>query len=288
MAMNSGNAQQRIRWVTLAVLASVAILLTLLDSTGNLDATFSFLRDPLASVLRWTTERSDGLADTLSGPRDLQTAREEIARLQNRIEQLERQNEELIEIQGEYQLLLDLFNRARQEPGLTRLTASVIGRDPSPAVRSVIIDKGTDEGVRVGMPVESARGLVGRVFRTTSRSAQVVLIIDNASSVAARLSNSRATGLLRGGGVGGSMSIDWIDLRHQVEIGEVVFTSGLGGEFPQDLVIGRVSEVERREAELFQRAIVQPAADLDSLEVVFVITDFRPVDTEAFSSPTGN
>ena len=79
------------------------------------------------------------------------------------------------------------------------------------------------------------------------------------------------------------MTIDWIDLKHQLDVGEVVLTSGLGGRFPQDLVVGRVIEVDRREAELFQRAVVQPAVDFDSLEVLFVITDFEAVDTEIFS-----
>jgi rod shape-determining protein MreC len=87
--------------------------------------------------------------------------------------------------------------------------------------------------------------------------------------------------------LGGSVSIDWIDLQYELTVGEVVLTSGLGGKFPQDIVIGRVIEVERREAELFQRAIVQPAVDMDSLEIVFIITDFRPVDTEIFANPPG-
>jgi rod shape-determining protein MreC len=286
--MKLDEVQQRIRWFTIAILASVAILLSLLDSAGNLDDAFDFIRNPLASVLGWTAARTDTLADALSGPRDLQVAQEDITRLNERLADLERQNEELREIQGEYQLLLDLFNRARQSPEFRRLTASVIGRDTSLSIRSIIIDKGTEEGVIVGMPVEGARGLVGRVFRTTAQSAQVVLITDNASSVAARLGNSRATGILRGGGVGGSMSIDWVDLKHQLEIGEVVLTSGLAGKFPQDLVIGRVSEVERREAELFQRAIVQPAVDFDALEIVFVITNFQPIDTEVFTDSSGN
>lgn len=286
--MNLDDAQQRIRWVTIAVLAGVAILLSILDNSGNLDDAMAVVRDPFAAVLEWTAARTDSIADAISGPRNLQEARGEIDQLKERIAALERQNEELHEIQGEYQLLLDLFNRARQAPELRRLTAAVIGRDTSPALRSIIIDKGTEDGVVVGMPVESARGLVGRIFRTTARSAQAVLITDNASSVAARLGSSRATGILKGGGIGGSMSIDWIDLKHQLEIGEVILTSGLGGKFPQDIVIGRVSEVERREAELFQRATVQAAVDFESLEIVFVITDFQSLDVDIFSSPTGN
>jgi len=281
--MNLNEAQKRIRWATFAILASLAVLLTILDRTGNLDNAFGVLRNPITFVMSWTSESTNYLEDVLEGPRDLGEARDEITLLQDRIDTLERENEELREIEGEYQLLLDLFNRARQAPDYQRLTASVIGQDSNQAVRSIIIDKGSADDVRVGMPVESSRGLVGQVFRTTSNSSQIILITDSSSAVPARLGTSRATGILRGGGVGGSLTIDWIDLKHQLEVGEVVLTSGLGGRFPQDLVIGRVIEVDRREAELFQRAVVQPAVDFDSLEVLFVITDFEPVDTEIFS-----
>jgi rod shape-determining protein MreC len=88
---------------------------------------------------------------------------------------------------------------------------------------------------------------------------------------------------LRGGGLGGITTIDWIDLKFQVEQGELVMTSGLDGKFPQDLVIGRVIEVERNEAALFQQAVVQPAEDVTSLEVVFVITDFQTIDLGVFT-----
>ena len=281
--MDLNEAQKRIRWATFAVLAGLALLFTILDRTNNLDTAFRIIRDPMSAIMVWTSARSDDLADVVEGPRDLSTAREEISDLQNQIDTLERENEQLREIEGEYQLLLDLFNRARQAPDYQRLTASVIGQDSNQSVRSIIIDKGSSDGLRVGMPVESARGLVGQIFRTTQNSSQVVLISDSSSAIPARLGASRATGILRGGGLGGSLSIDWIDLKHQIEVGEVVLTSGLGGRFPQDLVIGRVIDVDRREAELFQSAVVQSAVDFDALEVLFVITDFQPVDTQIFS-----
>jgi rod shape-determining protein MreC len=277
---------QRIRWVTFAVLLGLSILLMILDSTGNLDNAFNFLQNPLAGLLQLVSAPADAISDRLEGPRDLTAAQAEIDQLRAENEALQRELEELREIEGEYQLLLDLFNRVRQSPDLTRLTAAVIGRDTSPIVRSIIIDKGLDDGVQVGMPVEGARGLVGQVFRITADSAQVVLITDSASSIPSRLGSSRATGVLRGGGLGGSMTIEWIDLSYQIEVGEVVLTSGLGGKFPQDVVIGRVLDVERREAELFQRAVVQPAVDFDDLEVLFVITGFKPVNTDVFGPPT--
>ena len=82
--------------------------------------------------------------------------------------------------------------------------------------------------------------------------------------------------------------MEWIDLRFQIELGEVVLTSGLGGDFPQDIVIGRVVQIDRNESDLFQQVIVQPASDFDTLEIVFIITDFNPIDTSIFESPTEN
>jgi rod shape-determining protein MreC len=246
------------------------------------------MQDPLTAVASWTTRQTDTVADALSGPRDLDEARAEIEELQAIINAQEREIEELREIQGEWQIYQDLFNVVRQTPELRRQTANVIGYDTSPAVRSILIDKGSDDGLRVGMPVESSRGLIGRIFRTTQNSAQVVLITDNASAIPVRLGTSRATGSLKGRGATGDLIVDWIDLKFQVELGEVVLTSGLGGDFPQDIVIGRVVQVDRNEAELFQQAIVQPAADFDTLEIVLVITDFNPIDTSIFESPTEN
>ena len=286
--MNLNQSRERIRWTAFIVLIGAVVLLLILDSTSTMDNALNFIQNPISSVMGWTAARTDNLLERVAGPDDIQAARQNIAQLQGQLDSLRRENEELREIQGEYQLLQDLFNRARERPEFKRLTASVIGYDTSPIFRSIIIDKGTEDGVFVGMPVESARGLVGQVYRTTNRSAMVILVSDNISSIPARLGSSRATGIVRGGGLGGSMSMDWINQEAQIESGEVVLTSGLGGKFPQDMVIGRIVETDRQEAELFQRAIVQPAVDFDSLEMIFVVTDFRSIDTSIFDSAPEN
>ncbi|MEZ4515451.1 MAG: rod shape-determining protein MreC [Chloroflexota bacterium] len=273
---------QRIRWVVLAILIGSAIVLTILDSTGLLDTVVGIVRDPLSAASAITAARTDTTLDLLSGPRDLETANAEIARLQTENETLARENEELTEIQRKYQNLQELFNRASETPAYRRITADVIAYDTNPAVRSLMIDKGRDDGVRVGQPVEGPRGLVGQIYRVSNDAAQVALITETASAIPVRLGDSRATGVLRGGGRGNPPTIDWIDLTTPVEVGELVYTSGLGGKFPPDLVIGRVIDVERNEAELFQSAIVQPATDFNSLETLFVITDFQQVDTSIF------
>jgi rod shape-determining protein MreC len=286
--MNLNDTQQRVRSATIIVLAGLALLFLILDSTGNLNSAFAFLQDPVAGVMGWTAGRVDRLSDALAGPRDLQTARQRIAELETQVAEQERTIVELAERQQEYQTYVDLFNRASEAPQLQRITAKVIGHDPNPLFQSIIIDKGTRDGIAVGMPVESARGLVGQVFQATPAAAHVLLITDNVMSVAGRLSTSRADGMVFGGGLGAPLTMDWIQLERRVEIGEVVLTSGAGGFFPEDLVIGRVTQVDFNEAELFQRAVIEPAVSFNSLEVVFVISGFEPVDTSPFEEPPEN
>jgi rod shape-determining protein MreC len=254
-------------------------------ATGNLNNAFAFLQDPFAGVMGWTAARVDRVSDALAGPRDLQSAQQRIAQLEEQVAEQERTILELRERAQEYQTYVDLFNRASEAPQLRRITARVIGRDPNPLFQSIIIDKGTRDGIAVGMPVESARGLVGQVFQATPAAAHVLLITDNVMSVAGRLSASRAEGMVFGGGLGGRLTMDWIGLERPVEIGDIVLTSGTGGFFPEDLVIGHVIEVSRSDADLFQRAVLEPAVNFNTLEVVFVISGFEPVDTSVFEEP---
>jgi rod shape-determining protein MreC len=242
-----------------------------------------FLRDPLTYVANWTSDRTDQVAEVVAGPRNLDAALEEINRLQTENEALRKENEQLLEAQGENQILRELFDRAADTPEYTRITADVIAQDTNPALQSIVIDKGYDDGVRVGMPVEAARGLMGQVYRVTNNASQVALLTESSSAIPVRLGGTRATGMLRGAGRGAAPTIDWIDLQYQVTVGELVTTSGLGGKFPENLVIGRVIDVERNEAELFQRAVVQPAVDFDNVEIVFVVTEFDEVNLDVFS-----
>ena len=284
--MNPDDLQKNIKWGTIVVLAVIAILFSVLDRSNNLGRFFDFVRNPLTAVSSITTSSIDPVADIANAPLTLSSARAEIEELQARVDTLERENEEMHEIESAFNLLQSLFNRASQAPNIERVMANVIGRDPSAVVQSIIIDRGKGDEVQVGMPVEAARGLVGQMFRTTNDAGQIVLISDTASSIPVRLGSSRATGLLRGGGQGVPMIVDWIDLKYRLEVGEVVLTSGLGGKFPEDIVVGRVSEVDRNEAKLFQRAFVQPAVDFSALEMVFVIINFESVDSDIFTDPS--
>lgn len=287
------SSPNNLRWGAIAAFITVAAVLFIIDATGNSGQLVTFLRDPLTTVSGWVSPPADALADRLTGPESLQEAVARLETLEQRNAELEREVERLLDIEGEYELLLSLFDYANESPANKRILAGVIGRDTNPLFQSIVIDKGTDDGVQVGMPVDSQRGLVGQVFRTTAGSAMVLLVNDSSSSVPARLSGSRATGLVHGGGEGGSLRMDWIPLEAEVEIGDVVLTSGLIGEFdqgvlvgrfPRGLIIGRVAEVRRSDAEILQQAVVQTDVEFDDLELVFVITDFPKEDLTPFET----
>ncbi len=165
-------------------------------------------------------------------------------------------------------------------PNFQLLSAEVVGQDSSNFLQFIIIDRGAADGVRRGMPVLAAEGLVGRVQEVSVNSAKVLLITDPSSSVAALIQRTRATGVVQGQ-LGDDMVMRYLSPDSPVMPGDVVLTSGLGGNFPKRLVIGKVVRVERREVEMFQEAIVEPAVNLRDLEMVMVLLNFSPAELAA-------
>ncbi len=119
--------------------------------------------------------------------------------------------------------------------------------------------------------------MVGRVSEVTANTARVELISDPGNAVNVQLQDSRADGLLVAQ-PNGELWVELIDQNAEVEPGELVLTSGLGGAFPADIPIGYVVSVRRRDFELFQRAVIQPAVDFNDLEIVLLVTNFQPLE----------
>jgi rod shape-determining protein MreC len=143
-----------------------------------------------------------------------------------------------------------------------------------PYVQAITIDRGTNDGVRQDAVVITHKGLVGRVERVNPTSAKVRLINDLNSSVSVRLqTDSRTTGLLRGQSQGNLMVIAYIAQTDSVQPGDVVLTSGLGEMYPEGYVVGKVARVERKDADPFQAAVVEPAVEMDKLERLYVLAD---------------
>jgi rod shape-determining protein MreC len=265
----------RFRWRLFTAFVLVTIILLVLDVTGYSTVVVGYLRTPLAAAQDWVRGRVRTIESTLERPVDVAAMQAENKRLQERVIELERQLEEQNEIYAQYVLLSALLDYDRSNPEYRRVAADVISWDISNFSHVLTINKGERHGIREGMPVETERGLVGRIVRVAPYSAQVQLITDPGSSVNARLGASRATGVVQGQ-LSNTLLMKWIEQDISISENELVMTSGLGGNLPPDLVIGRVVKIQKSASELFQTADVRPAVNLEQLEIVQIIVSFVP------------
>jgi rod shape-determining protein MreC len=232
----------------------------------------------LVNAQAWVTSRAQGLQDFLTAPRDVVSLRARNAELEAQLSQLQAQVIELQQRVRETEILAALVDFSRNAPrGTFFKAASVIGRDPSPFLRYVVINRGSNDGIRRGMPVVTNQGLVGRVDAVIADAARVQLITDPASAVNVHLQHADTDAVLLGS-VTGDLSLDMISQDAHVEAGDLILTSGLGGGYPPDLIVGQVISTRKLDFELFQKATVQPAVDFTRLSIVLIITNFRPVD----------
>ena len=207
-----------------------------------------------------------------------------LASLEGENESLRRENESLRnqlilsrEAQVENERLRSLLSFKSAVPNFRLLSAEVIGYDPGNILQRFIIDRGAEDRVEPGMPVLAAGGLVGRISQVSVMSSKVMLITDPSSSVTASIQRSRATGVVQGA-AGNVLVMRYIPQGDTVTPGDVVLTSGLGGNFPRRLIIGYVASVTTRDVGMFQEAEIVPAVSLRDIEAVMVLLNFVPSD----------
>jgi len=179
----------------------------------------------------------------------------------------------------EGEVLAALVNFSRKNPENSYSAATVIGRDPSPFLRYLIIDKGSNDGIVKGMPVITDQGLVGRIDAVISSASRVQLITDTNAVVNIRLEKAEKDAVMLGS-PSGDLSIDLLSQEVIVQPGDVLLTSGISGGYPADIIVGQVLSVKKKDSDLFQLATVQPIVDFTRLKLVMVITDFKSINID--------
>jgi rod shape-determining protein MreC len=257
------------------VLFLVAIGMVLLALSGYLTSTMESLIDPVIQLQTWVSERVQIIYEFFTIPRDVVSLRSENQSLQNQVSLLQTQIIQLEQDLREADILYSLLGFARGRPEETYIAAKVIGRDPSPFLQYILIDKGSDDGIAYNMPVVTEKGLVGRIDAVTASAARVQLITDNAALVNSKIVGEDIDGVVRGS-VTSDITIEMVSQEYTIEPGQTVQTSGLGGNYPADITIGTILNVNKLENELFQSASLQPSEDFMNLTAVLVVANFRP------------
>lgn len=280
MRQNGGRS----RFIFLAFMLTLCGVLMLLSVIGLLSPAETVASAPLNAVSGAFTQLSISLNNIVEDLNNFGRLSERVAELEL---QLARQQVELIqlrEVASDYNRLTGLLSYTSNIDNQEFVTADVIAVDQTSIARSIIINRGTRDGITVGMPVTTDLGLIGRIIRVSSNASQVQLINDENSAVSARLQTTRAEGSVIGL-ASGALRMTFIDLDEDLVENDLVITSGLGGNFPPDIVIGQVTSIRQFEFELFQEAEVRSLVDFDTLEFVLVITSFEPIDISIFNDP---
>lgn len=259
------------------VVIILVFAIILLALSGYLAPISRMVLSPFVGLQARISERYQAIQEFINAPGDL-------ARLRQRTAELEAENSrlqiQLIELQQqvvEAEVLSTLVDYARTRSENRYTAAAVIGYDTSPFLRYVIINRGSDDDLRRGMPVVTNQGLVGQIAAVTAKAARVQLITDPGSSVNVYLQQADTEAVLNGQ-LTGDVELDMIPQSANVQPGDLIVTSGLGGNYPPNIVVGQVTNVRKRDFDLFQTAGVQPAVDFKDLEIVLVIINFQPVD----------
>lgn len=235
-----------------------------LESTRSLLAT---LGTPIYWVADLPLRLRDWADKYLHSPLALAEENERLQR-QNLI--LQGRSQQMASLQAENVRLRALLNST----ALLRddvLVAELIGVSPDPVRHQLVINKGLDDGVFVGQPLIDADGLMGQIVEVSAISSRALLITDATHSIPVQVNRNGVRAIAEGTGSLGALEIRHVSATTDIELGDLLVTSGLGGRFPGGYPVAVVTEIERDPGRAFARVVAQPSAALDRSRHVLLV-----------------
>jgi len=283
---NKTLRRRAVAYVALLVASLILVTVSSNPFVRDLQNGVAFAFKPVQVAVGSIARDVSSIATTIA---EIDRLRQENAELRQENDRLDAESRSAAELQRENEQLTALL-QLRSGLDYRTLAVAVIARESSEARRAIVIDRGSDDGLAAGMVVIGGGGaLVGRIADVGPSFAHVVLISDSTSTVIGQLLNTTYTGKVIGQ-LGGALVMQDVDAAAKVDIDEEVFTAGIeleGGirsPYPKGLLIGRVVDVKRDPNEVVQTVFLEPAAPLDRLEFLLVITDYEggitgPIET---------
>ena len=267
-------------------------------ATGRwFDQTTQTVAYPFQAVFH---KAKQGITDVFRNYMLLLNLKEENERLKGQVNSLKEELNHYVNSSIQFNLMREQLKFLEVSPE-SKVFAEVIGESVDNFHRVLLINKGSNSGIRRNFPVVLNEGVVGRVQSVSPFSSVVQLIIDRRHRFPVLVQRSRDRMVTRGDGTnlrlvpqdrgiasgrGEELYVNRIRMLADVEKGDRVITSGLAGIFPKGLLVGIINKVERERHELFQTAEIQPVVDFNKIEGVFVILkNPRESDFPIFSDP---
>jgi rod shape-determining protein MreC len=278
MLANRAARRRGIAFAALLVVSTMLMAFSSNPTVREIQNGVSFAFRPIQGAVHDLASGISSVADAIAEIDRLRIDNAALLAENQRLKIENSRNEETLRENG----LLTGLLQIRSSLDYQTVTATVIARESSEFRRLVVLDQGTDDGIEVGDVAIAAGGaLAGRVTEVGPDSAKVVLLTDGEFTVIGQTTTTAATGEVVGQLGAGVLVMRQIDSSEEVVVGDEVVTAGieLGGgvrsPYPKGLLLGQVIDVRRDANDVVQTAYLQPAADLDKLEYLLVITDYE-------------
>ena len=291
MLRGKPGRRQAVLYVALLTITLLLLAFSASAPITQLKRGVGFAMAPIQNVLRETGQTVSSFFATLG---EIDRLRQENQALTTQVNELATQNRSLEGLRVQNQQLTDVL-QVRSSLAYASVAAEVISRRITSQEHVISLDKGTAAGIAVDDPVIGSGGaLIGQVVDVGLNYSRVLLITDSRMNVVGLLESSRGVGTVHGR-LDRPLEMDGIAATNTVNLGEAVTTAGIElsedirSPYPKGLLIGTIADVQRSPDQLFQTALVAPAANFDTLEYVLVITDYEgglpPISPEPTSTP---
>jgi rod shape-determining protein MreC len=259
--------------VRLAFFASLSLALLVLDARFRYTES---LRNVLALAvypLQILATMPAALGERLSGYFASQTQlRDENSELRSKLLAASQSAQRFEAAQAETQQLRRLIGAAERLP-LKSLPAEILYNGRDPYSRKVVIDKGSQHGVRAGSPVVDEAGVLGQVTRAYALAAEVTLLTDKDQAIPVQVVRNGLRAVAFGAGASGMLELRFMAANAEIQNGDRLVTSGIDGTYPPGIPVATVARVERDAAYAFARIVCQPAAGVESGRYVLVLAN---------------
>lgn len=254
------------------------VILILIVIFSNADSETSFLENAASKLVMPVQNGLTYLKNKISGNStfftDINNLKEENEELSQRNSELEQSLRELENIRSENETLKEYLGLTEKYGEYNTVPAYIINKDISNYSKTIVINVGTDDGIKENMTVIADQGLVGHVISVTSDTAKVRTIVDTSSSVSCLLSTTDESIVCKGTlEEESALKAMYIPDDDGIIQGDSVETSGLGGIYPKGIHVGSIKRVVNTQNATDRYAIVETAVDFDKLDTVLVITN---------------
>ena len=266
--------------VKLFFLALLCVVLIIVDANWSflepVRRVTSTLMYPFQRVALWPKDVVNSIYDwskfvtqTEEQIRHTESARIENARLNMRAMQMETENVQLRRLLG-----------VKATVDVPSVAVEVLYTPAHPSKESIILNKGSADGIEPGMPVIAEGGIVGQIRRVTPNTAEAALVTDDKTSVPALLKRNGIRVLVFGSGQPGQIEVRYLSLDVDIKVGDELVSSGIGGYYPAGLMIGEITSIETNSAQGFVRAIAEPSAHPDRHRHFLVLLHTPPKEND--------